>query len=99
MRFETFTVNSKKIYYDDTGKEKRVDDQKNLVDIGLFGEDITNEDGVTIKNPLSFNLKWLAPGDNTFTMITEEKPLKAGIDPYNKLIDRNSDDNLKSVEE
>ena len=95
----TFTVNSKKIYYDDTGKEKRVDDQKNLVDIGLFGEDITNEDGVTIKNPLSFNLKWLAPGDNTFTMITEEKPLKAGIDPYNKLIDRNSDDNLKSVEE
>ena len=95
----TFTVNSKKIYYDDTGKEKLVDDKKNLVDIGLFGEDVTNEDGVTIKNPLSFDLKWLSPGDNTFTMITEEKPLKAGIDPYNKLIDRNSDDNLKSVEE
>ena len=95
----TFTVNSKKIYYDDSGKEKLVDDKKNLVDIGLFGEDLTNEDGVTIKNPLSMDLKWLSPGDNTFTIITDEKPLKAGIDPYNKLIDRNSDDNLKVIEE
>ncbi|MGB3152089.1 MAG: M1 family aminopeptidase [Maribacter sp.] len=94
-----FTVNSKKIYYDDTGKEKMVDDKKNLVDIGLFGEDVTNEGGVNIKNPLYFDLRWLSPGDNTFTLITEEKPLKAGIDPYNKLIDRNSDDNLRVVEE
>ncbi|MGC1515559.1 MAG: M1 family aminopeptidase [Maribacter sp.] len=95
----TFTVNSKKIYYDNTGKEKSVDEKKNLVDIGLFGEDVVNEDGVTIKNPLVFNLKWLSPGDNTFKLTTKEKPLKAGIDPYNKLIDRNSDDNLMVVEE
>ena len=95
----TFTVNSKKIYYDDTGKEKLVDEKKNLVDIGLFGEDITGDDGVTIKNPFYFEIKWLSSGDNTFTIVTDEKPLKAGIDPYNKLIDRNSDDNLESVEE
>ncbi|AIZ41122.1 M1 family aminopeptidase [Cellulophaga baltica] len=95
----TFTVNSKKIYYDDNGKEKSVDDKKNLVDVGLFGEDTTNDEGVTIKNPLYFKLDWLKAGDNTITAITDEKPLKAGIDPYNKLIDRNSDDNLLSVEE
>ncbi|MEO8933042.1 MAG: M1 family aminopeptidase, partial [Xanthomarina sp.] len=95
----TFTVNSKKIYYDDKGKEDKVDDKKNLVDVGLFGEDVVNDDKVTIKNPLYFKLMWLEPGDNTFTIITNEKPLKAGIDPYNKLIDRNSDDNLKTVEE
>lgn len=93
----TFTVNSKKMYYDNKGKEDRIDDKKNLIDIGLFGEDV-KKDGVAIKNPLYFELKWLAPGDNTFTIITDEKPLKAGIDPYNKLIDRNSDDNLKNVE-
>lgn len=95
----TFTVNSKKIYYDDKGKEDRVDEQKNLVDIGLFGEDVINDDGVTIKNPFYFQLKWLKSGDNIFTVITDKMPLKAGIDPYNKLIDRNSDDNLKAVEE
>ncbi len=94
----TFTVNSKKIYYDDKGKEEKVDDKKNLVDVGLFAEDFI-DDGVTIKNPLYFKLKWLEPGDNTFTITTDKKPLKAGIDPYNKLIDRNSDDNLKTVEE
>ncbi len=95
----TFKVNSKKIYYDDKGREDRVDNKKNLVDIGLFGEDVVNEDGVTIKDPLYLELKWLASGDNTFALITDKKPLKAGIDPYNKLIDRNSDDNLKTVEE
>jgi len=95
----TFIVNSKKIYYDDTGKERDIDTKKNLVDIGLFGEDVVNEDQVTIKNPFYFELKWLQPGDNTFTIVTDEKPEKAGIDPYNKLIDRNSDDNLIEVEE
>jgi len=95
----TFTLNSKKIYYDDTGKEKLVDEKENLVDVGLFGEDETNEDGITVKNPFYFELMWLSSGDNTFTIITDKKPLKAGIDPYNKLIDRNSDDNLKSVED
>ncbi|MGV8814602.1 MAG: ABC transporter permease/M1 family aminopeptidase [Gelidibacter sp.] len=94
----TFTVNSKKIYYDNKGREEKVDDKDNLVDVGLFGEDVV-KDVVAIKNPLYFKLKWLKPGDNTFTIITDKKPLKAGIDPYNKLIDRNSDDNLKTVEE
>ena len=94
----TFTVNSKKIYYDDKGREEKIDDKDNLIDVGLFGEDVVKE-GVAIKNPLYFKLKWLKPGDNNFTIITDKKPLKAGIDPYNKLIDRNSDDNLKTVEE
>lgn len=95
----TFTVNSKKIYYDDAGKERETDTKMNLVDIGLFGEDIINDEQVTIKDPFYFELKWLEPGDSKFTIITDKKPIKAGIDPYNKLIDRNSGDNLKSIEE
>ena len=95
----TFTVNSKKIYYDDTGKEKRTDEGKNLIEIGLFGEDIKDQKDVPLKNPYYLERKWLTPGDNTFTIITDQKPEKAGIDPYNKLIDRNSEDNLKFVEE
>ena len=95
----TFTVNSKKIYYDDTGKEKRTDDGKNLIEIGLFGEDIKDQKDVPLKNPYYLERKWLTSGDNTFTIVTDQKPEKAGIDPYNKLIDRNSEDNLKFVEE
>ncbi len=95
----TFTVDSKKIYYDDKGKEERTDDKTNYIEIGLFGEDIIDEQEVPLKNPYYLKRKWLKPGENTFTIVTDKKPVKAGIDPYNKLIDRNSGDNLQSIEE
>ncbi|UZO81998.1 ABC transporter permease [Aquimarina sp. ERC-38] len=95
----TFTVTSKKTYYDDTGKEKRVDSTANYIDIGVFGEDIEDEQEVPSKNPFYFKTKALPLGESTFTVVTKQKPVKAGIDPYNKLIDRNSDDNLMFVEE
>ncbi len=95
----TFIVNSKKIYYDDTGREEQTDSNSNYIEIGLFGEDIVDKQEVTLKNPYYLEYKWLQPGDNTFTVITDQKPIKAGIDPYNKLIDRNSNDNLKNIDE
>ncbi|SEK73855.1 ABC-2 family transporter protein [Aquimarina amphilecti] len=95
----TFTVDSKKIYYDDEGKEERTDDKTNYIEIGLFGEDIVDDQEVPLKNPYYLERKWLQPGENTFTIITDKKPEKAGIDPYNKLIDRNSNDNLGGIEE
>ncbi len=99
-KFETtFTVDSKKIYYDDTGKEERTGTATNYIEIGLFGEDRIDDQEVPLKNPYYLERKWLSPGENTFTIVTDKKPLKAGIDPYNKLIDRNSNDNLMLVEE
>ncbi len=95
----TFTVDSKKTYYDDQGKEKRVDDKTNYIEIGVFGEDIVDDQEVPLKNPYYLKRKWLSSGENTFTVITDKKPVKVGIDPYNKLIDRNSGDNLKTVAE
>jgi aminopeptidase N len=35
--------------------------------------------------------------ETTITLILDEKPTHVGIDPYNKLVDRNSDDNVKST--
>jgi ABC-2 type transport system permease protein len=32
-------------------------------------------------------------------VIVDGKPVRAGIDPYNKLVDRNSDDNVMDVAE
>lgn len=97
-KWETkFTVFSEKTYYDDKGKVRELDEKKNLIDIGLFGADILNEENVPVKDPYYFELKWLEKGENTFTITTDKKPKKVGIDPYNKLIDRNSSDNLKNV--
>jgi len=32
-----------------------------------------------------------------FTIVVDEQPTRAGIDPYNKLIDRVADDNMIDV--
>ena len=42
--------------------------------------------------------KWrITEAKSTIQIIVDQKPMIAGIDPYNKLIDRNSDDNLGEV--
>jgi ABC-2 type transport system permease protein len=67
------------------------------VDIGLF-----------LKNPeaadfgaadvLMLEKRRVADGKSTIEIIVDQKPEIAGIDPYNKLIDRDSGDNLQIVE-
>ena len=37
-------------------------------------------------------------GEQTIKLVTERRPQWVGIDPYNKYIDRNSDDNLVATE-
>jgi hypothetical protein len=37
--------------------------------------------------------------ENTFTFKVKEKPQNAGIDPYNYLVDRMPEDNVKKVTE
>ena len=54
---------------------------------------------MTIKSPLMIERVWVKPGKSSYTYITNKLPIKAGIDPYNKMIDRIPDDNLISIEE
>ena len=95
----TMTVQTKKIYYDGLGTEKGTGSGKDLIDIGIFAEDGKNDKGMTKKVPLYLKKHWLTPGEHTLEFVVEGKPDKAGIDPYNKLIDRVPDDNLKTVDE
>jgi hypothetical protein len=93
------TVDSKKIYYDGTGNELARGKYKEYIDIGIFTEDGKNKQGMTIKQPIYMQKHWLAPGQHTLEFTVKGKPVKAGIDPYNKLIDRIPDDNVKEVSE
>ena len=58
------------------------------VDIGVLGKD---------DKPLFLEKRRLKGGESTFTVHVTEKPLKAGIDPINKLIDRRPEDNVTPV--
>ena len=64
-----------------------------LVDLGVFGE---REPGKNFGKPLYLAKAWVR-GDTTFTIVVDKEPKKAGIDPYNKLIDRDPKDNVKDV--
>jgi ABC-2 type transport system permease protein len=81
------TVSSAKLSSDAKGEEKPValDD---MIDIGVFGE----------KDKVLFSEKRrMTKPQQTFEIVVGEKPVKAGIDPFNKLIDRNPKDNVKSL--
>jgi ABC-2 type transport system permease protein len=83
----TMTVASTKLRADDKGEEKPVA-INDLIDIGVLGE----KDKV-----LHVEKRRITKPVETFEMVVSEKPVKAGIDPMNKLIDRNPKDNTKSL--
>lgn len=64
------------------------------IDVGVFTED---SDG---KEKLIYLQKHkITEKDNAIEILVDDLPVKAGIDPINKLIDRNPDDNVKGVSE
>ena len=95
----TLEVESIKNYYGGNGETLGEGKTPNLLDIGIFDEDGKNEKGLEIKKPLILEKKWVSPGKSSYTFITDKMPIKAGIDPYNKMIDRVPDDNMVDVEE
>jgi hypothetical protein len=86
----TFSVESKKLRADGQGNEKPVPVDEWL-DIGVLA-------GKDDEQVLALEKRHLTQPKATFELIVKSKPGKAGIDPLNKLIDRNPEDNVKSVD-
>ncbi len=94
----TLTLDSRKLYYDKKGNEIGKGKAADLIEVGIFAEEGKNRSGMKQKMPLYLKKLWLKPGQQTLTVTVKGKPIKAGIDPYNKLIDRVSDDNLIQID-
>ena len=62
------------------------------VDIGVYGQDEAGEDKLIYLQKHKINQETM-----NFKIEVDELPIKAGIDPINKLIDRNPDDNRKRL--
>jgi len=90
----TMTVESKKLRADGMGKETAVpiDD---WIDIGVLAEGPKKKDDQKV---LFLEKRRITQAKSTFEVVVSEKPAKAGIDPLNKLIDRNPEDNTKGPE-
>ncbi|MEI8074127.1 MAG: M1 family aminopeptidase [Bacteroidota bacterium] len=93
----TLEVSTNKLYADSSGKES-IAPMKDYIDIAIFGEETKDKEGRKKVNPIYIQKYKLAAGKQTFTIHVKGKPIKAGIDPYNKLIDRIPDDNVGDVD-
>ncbi len=86
----TLTVQASKLHADGSGKETPAS-MNDLIDIGVFNGKHEEE------KPLSVEKHRITGGRQVFEILVAQQPTRAGIDPFNKLIDRNSEDNLIDV--
>ncbi|MDX5326403.1 MAG: hypothetical protein LPK80_09090 [Bacteroidota bacterium] len=94
----TLEVSANKMYADSAGNEAPADHMKDYIDIGIFAEEKVSKDGKKETVPLYLQKHKLEAGEHTLIIRVKGIPKKAGIDPYNKLIDRISEDNTKEVD-
>lgn len=80
-------VMCEKIRIDSTGVEKMIP-LNDWIDIGVYAEDSQGKEKlVYLKKHL------ITRKENTFTIPMRSKPIRAGIDPLHKLIDKHANDN------
>ncbi len=88
----TLEVEARKVQADANGVETPLP-LADYIEIGVFNGKKNEE------KPLYMRREKITGEHRTFTIVVDQQPTRAGIDPYNKLIDRNADDNLMDVTE
>lgn len=89
----TIETSSEKFSADSLGKEsaKPIAD---YIDIGIFAAPLNKKN---LGKALVYQRLKIDKKENTFTFKTTEEPYQVGIDPYNYLIDRLPEDNVKKL--
>jgi hypothetical protein len=87
----TLEVQARKVSADGNGTESPMP-LADYIDIGVFSGAKDEE------KPLYMHREKISQEHSTFTVVVDTLPTRAGIDPYNKLIDRIPDDNMIDVE-
>ena len=86
----TLEVQSRKLQADGNGAETPVP-LADYIEVGVFSGKKDEE------KPLYLKKEKFTEEHRTFEIVVDQPPTLAGIDPYNKLIDRNADDNMIAV--
>lgn len=88
-------VGARKLYADGEGKEREASFSE-VLDVGLFLAE-PGKKAFAADKVLRFQRLPIRSGAQILRFTTAKAPLFAGVDPYNKLVDRNSEDNLSRV--
>jgi hypothetical protein len=86
----TLAVQARKLKSDGSGNETPMT-LNDYIDIGVFIGKKSEE------KPLYLKKEKITQANQTFEIVVDQMPTRAGIDPYNKLIDRIPDDNMIDV--
>jgi hypothetical protein len=87
----TLVVDARKMRANGDGAETQIPIH-DLIEVGVF------EGRKDSEQPLHTEKVWITEPRTTLTFIVNEPPTRAAIDPYNKLIDRNPEDNWTDIE-
>lgn len=90
------TIEARKMYADGKGKETEAPIKDATFDVGVFTAE-PGKKAFSSKDVLAFRTVPLKTGRQTVTLTVDKPPKFAGVDPYNKQIDRNSEDNAIKV--
>jgi ABC-2 type transport system permease protein len=82
-------VSARKLRADELGAERDVP-LADLIEVG-----VVDADGVAV----TLEKRWIREPEAELTLVLDAPPVRAGIDPLNKLVDRNPDDNVIPAEE
>ncbi len=85
----TLELSTRKLRADDLGLESEIA-IADEIEVGVFAAPSPGED---IGRPLHLQRHRFTTTTSTIEIVVDEAPVRVGIDPYNKLIDRNPKDN------
>jgi aminopeptidase N len=92
----SFVVEGRKLHADGKGKETEAPLDEPF-DVGAFTAE-PGKKGYKRESVLLMERRPMKSGKQEVTMVVDQLPQFVGVDPFNKRVDRNSDDNLARVE-
>jgi aminopeptidase N len=93
----TMEVEGRKLYADGKGVETEAPLHEAL-DVGVFTAE-PGRPGFTKASVLSMERQQVRSGRQMLRVVVDREPKFAGVDPYNKYVDRDSDDNVRRVDQ
>jgi ABC-2 type transport system permease protein len=88
-------VAARKLRADTAGAEKEIP-IADYVTVGVFGAKATPDDALGA--PLHVAKHRITAAASTIEVVVDKPPVRAGIDPYHLLVDRNHKDNVRDVD-
>jgi ABC-2 type transport system permease protein len=98
-KFElTLELQVRKLYADGKGTETPAETLADWVEVGAYVER-EDKGGEMYDEPIYLELHQFTAEQTSVTLVLDERPLRAGVDPRNLLIDRSPRDNTREVED